>query len=203
MHMAAQFRTEPTRYRFSRDEYFQMCEQGLFIDKRVQLIGGEIIEMPAQGNFHLATIRRIERLLEAAFGSGFWVRMQGTLDLAPHGVPDPDIAVIEGNPDEPSLDLPTGSLLVAEISDSTLSYDRNAKASLYAASDIQEYWIVNIPDRQLEVRREPTLDASGAFGYKYKSLMILKSGEAISPLTAPEASIPIEKMFFYLSPAND
>src|SRR5581483_9607614 len=183
-------------FRFTCEQFWEMCERGYFVGKRVELIGGEIVEMPPQGNKHGATIRRVERTLEGAFGPGFWPRNQMTLDLSPHGVPDPDIAVIRGDPDNPADDNPTTALLVVEVSDSMLSYDRNAKASMYAAAGIVDYWIVNIPDRQLEIRRNPQPDSTAEFGHSYGSLTTLKPGDTATPLAAPSGAVPVDRLFF-------
>jgi Uma2 family endonuclease len=153
MHLKANIATLPGPYRFTRDQYYQMSDLGFFEGKRVQLIGGEVVEMPGQGNKNGAIIHRAQRLLENVFGPGVWVRNQLTLDLSPHGVPDPDLAAVIGDPDHPTDDNPTTALLVVEVSDSRLPFDRTTKASMYAAARIQEYWIVNIQDRQLEIRR--------------------------------------------------
>ena len=190
------FSDGPRRPRITRDQYVRMCDTGIFNGMRVELIGGEVVEMPAQGNKHGATIHRVQRVLEGVFGPGFWVRNQLTLDLSPHGIPDPDIAVVRGDPDQPSDDNPTSALLVAEVSDSMRSYDRNAKASLYAAAGIADYWIVNIPDRQLEIRRNPQPDSAAEFGHAYGSLTTLKPGDTATPLAAANGVVPVDRLFF-------
>src|SRR5204862_46858 len=86
---------------------------------------------------------------------------------------------------------PTTALLVVEVADTTLSYDRNTKASLYAASGIADYWIVNIPGQQLEVFRDPVPDASARFGVRYSSRTILVAGDVVSPLALPAAQVPV------------
>ncbi len=182
--------------RFTVDDYFKLSESGILGDRRVELIGGEIIEMPAQGNAHAATIDEVRELLIAAFGPGYWVRSQYTLNLAPHGVPDPDIAVIPGDRRTPGADIPTGALLVVEVSDSRLTYDRTAKASLYAASGVKDYWIVNIPDRQLEIRRDPQPDATQEFGHGYATLTTLKPGATAVPLAARNGAVEVARLFF-------
>ncbi len=68
--------TEPRPYRWTREEYYRLCEEGWFQDKRVQLIGGEIVEMSAQKNEHAISIKLAEDALEAIFGVNFWVRTQ-------------------------------------------------------------------------------------------------------------------------------
>jgi Uma2 family endonuclease len=194
--MVARFADAPRPARFTRDQYLRMTDLGFFEGKRVQLIGGEIIEMPAQGNKHFATIDRFRRILEPVFGSGFWVRAQGTLDLDPQGVPDPDIAVFEGDPDHPTPDNPTTAVLVVEVSDSRLAFDRTTKASMYAAAGIADYWIVNVPDRQLEIRRNPQPDATQEFGHGYAPLTTLKLGDTAIPLAAPTGFVPVDRLFF-------
>jgi Uma2 family endonuclease len=181
--------------RFTRDEYMQLSEHPVIANRRIQLIGGELVEMPGQKNSGGSAITRLQRLLDAAFGPGYWVRNQLTLDLSPYGVPDPDLAVVVGDPDNPTDDNPTTALLVVEVSDSTLSYDRNAKASLYAAAGIADYWIVNVPGRQLEIRRDPQPDATQEFGHGYATLVTLKPGATASPLALPGAAIPVDRLF--------
>src|SRR5947209_3507639 len=90
--------TEPTPLKWTADDYYRLCEAEWFLGRRVQLIGGEIIEMPAQKNFHGVGIGLTQKALEAVFGPNFWVRVQMSLDLSPHSVPDPDLAVVPGTP---------------------------------------------------------------------------------------------------------
>lgn len=186
----------PHRPRFTREQYLRMWEAGVFDGMRVQLIGGEIIEMPAQSNKHFGTIDRVRRILEKVFGAGYWVRAQGTLDLDPKGMPDPDIAVVLGDPDNPTDENPKAALLIVEVSDSRLSFDRTIKASLYAATGVRDYWIVNVQDRQLEIRRDPQPDSTQEFGYGYASLTTLKPGDTATPLATPNGVVPVDRLFF-------
>ncbi len=87
--------------------------------------------------------------------------------------------------------IPTSALLVVEVSETTLYYDRNQKASLYAASGIADYWIINVVQRQVEVYRDPVPDATQAFGYRYASRTILDPGEVVSPLALPGATVAV------------
>jgi hypothetical protein len=129
--------------------------------------------------------------LRTAFGTGYWVRPQGSLDLSPHGIPDPDVAVTLGSPQGSARTIATSALLVVEVSDSSLAYDRVAKGSLYAAGNIADYWIVNLVQRQLEVHRNPVVDPSKLFGFRYSSRVILDPGDAIAPLAAPNAPVAV------------
>src|SRR5262249_43730922 len=102
--------------------------------------------------------------LRAAFGPGFWVRPLGSLDLTPISGPDPDLAVVPGSHRQPSLNKTTTALLIVEVSEATLAFDRHEKGSLYAQVGIADYWILNLPDQQLEVRRNPVADSAARFG---------------------------------------
>src|SRR4051812_37492853 len=104
--------------RWTVKDYFRMAEAGVFHGRRVELINGEVIEVPAQGHLHRLAITRTSRLLLTAFGPTDWVVIQGTLTLTRHWAPDPDFHVFdvpEGTPDD-QLPVP---LLVIEVSDTT------------------------------------------------------------------------------------
>jgi Uma2 family endonuclease len=190
--MMGQTTDEPRPYRWSRDEYFKMSELGWFDGRRVELIGGEVIEMPAQFDVHLAAITLTQDALRLAFGPAYWVRNQGTLDLSPHGVPDPDLAVIRGSPKGVTGRAnPTSALLVVEVSETSLRYDRREKGSMYAAAGIVDYWIVNLVQRQLEVYRRPVADAAEPFGFRYSSRKIFDPGDAVAPLAARKARVAV------------
>jgi Uma2 family endonuclease len=186
--------TDPRPLRWTAEDYYKLCESGVVRGRRVQLIDGEIVEMAAQHNVHLAAITLSEDALRAAFGSGYWVRVQGSLDLSPLSVPDPDLAVIVGSARNYTVNNPTTALLVVEVSDTTLYYDRRPKGNLYAASGIADYWIVNIPDRQLEVYRDPVADPTAPFGFRYDNSVILAVGDFVTPLALPSGRIAVADM---------
>jgi Uma2 family endonuclease len=182
---------EPRVRRFSSDEFYRLVDLGWFNGQRVELIEGEIIEMPAQKNHHLAAITLARDALAQVFGPGFWVRVQGTLDLTPWSTPDPDLAVVAGSPRGCAAANPKTALLVIEVSDTTLTYDRGTKGSLYAKAGIADYWIVNLVDRRLEVYRNPLPDARQPFGSGYADVIELESGDFVSPLAQPQNKIPV------------
>ena len=86
----------PRRRRWTRKEFYKLLDLGFFNEQRVELIGGEILVMPPQKNYHAMGIKLTEDALNAACGPNYWVRVQMTLDLRPHSVVDPDLAVIAG-----------------------------------------------------------------------------------------------------------
>lgn len=182
-------------HRFSRDQFYRMLELGILDGVNVELIDGEIVEMPAQSNLHALTIKLCEDALNAAFGAGHWVRVQMPLDLSPYSSPDPDLAVISGSPrTHVTRANPTSALLVVEVSDSSLGYDRGYKANLYAACGITDYWIINLVDRQIEINRMPVADSSANFGTRYSTVTILQSGDAVSPLSLPTQSMAVSDL---------
>lgn len=183
----------PRPYRWTREEFLQMLDWGWFQGQRVALIDGEVLEMPAQKDYHGAALTLTMDVLRLAFGRGFWVRNQMSLDLSPRSVPDPDLAVVPGSPRgiTATSATPTSALLVVEIAETTLSYDRNHKGSLYAAGGITDYWIVNLVQRQLEVYRDPIADSTQQFGHRYNNRTILDPANTVSPLAAPQASITV------------
>ncbi|HYE75078.1 MAG TPA: Uma2 family endonuclease, partial [Blastocatellia bacterium] len=81
--------------------------------------------------------------------------------------------------------------LVIEVADSSLEYDRDYKGSLYARVGINDYWIINVREQQLEVHRQPVADNEAEFGFSYADIQILKAGDSISPLVKPEAVIAV------------
>lgn len=184
---------EPRPMRWTAEEVWRMSDVGVFDGRRVELIGGEIFEMAPQCNFHALGVKAMEVALNAAFGANYWVRVQMTLDLSPHAsLVDPDAAVIAGGSQtHRSRNNPTTALLVVEVSETTLAYDRGRKMSLYAAAGIADYWILNIPDQQLEVHRNPIADASQPFGFRYDQVAALRAGDVVTPLALPAAQIPV------------
>ncbi len=183
---------EPRLICWSSEEYYRLVELGMFLNRRVELVEGQIVEMPTPSNYHFAALSLAGDALRASFGHGFWVRLQGTLDLGTRSVLDPDLAVIPGTPRQnAAANNPTTALLVVEISEMTLTFDRRRKGSLYARAGIADYWVVNLVDRQLEVYRHPVPDAGSPFGFKYADQTVLQPADTVTPLAAPQARIVV------------
>lgn len=184
----------PRKHRWTHDEYLQAHELGWFENKRTELIEGEIVYMPAMNVKHFQGVVRADRILQRIFSEGFFVSTQCPLNVSEISDPEPDVAVIEGKLEDFKADLPKTAALVIEIADSSLTYDRTEKASLYAKAGVPDYWIVNIKDRRLEVRRRPVKDSTAIFGYSYSTLQMLAENETISPLAKPEVEIKIAEL---------
>ena len=134
------------------------------------------------------------RALEAAFGPGWHMRMQGPLGLDADSEPEPDVAVVSGGPDDYAHAHPSRPALTVEIADSSLAADRDYKGSLYARAGLDDYWVVNLVDRVLEVYREPAREADAPFGWHYARRVVLGPEAAIAPLAAPRALVAVASL---------
>jgi len=177
---------------FTREEFQRAGEAGLFRpDERLELIAGEVVrKMTLQQSRHASGVYLVQEALRRVFGPGFLVRVQLPLALLEDSEPEPDVAVVAGEPRAFVSAHPTSALLVVEVSDTTLAFDRATKGGLYARAQVQEYWIVNLRDQVLEVHREPAPMAEQPVGHQYRSVVRLTDADEITPLAA-SASIPV------------
>jgi Uma2 family endonuclease len=177
--------------RWSKREYYRMAELGFFEGQRVELLEGRIMVLSPQNAPHAFAVDRAATLLRGDFGQGFWVRMQLPVDLGQTTEPEPDVSVVVGDPGQYRTTHPTSAVLIVEVSESTLSYDRRRKGSLYARAGVADYWIVNLVNRQLEVYRAPIADARKPYGHRYSARTDLTPPAVVSPLAAPQATIAV------------
>jgi Uma2 family endonuclease len=187
---------KPHRRRWTRQEFYRMGEQGYFDGQRVELLDGEIVVISAMKDYHLAGIDVSAEVLQAVFGTGYWVRRHGQLDLLPNSAPLPDIAIVPGSAkgSTPERGNPTTALLIVEVSWSTLLIDRGRKLRIYAKAGIQDYWILNLEECQLEVYRQPELEPGRKRRFHYGQTTILLPTDRVSPLAAPQASILVSDL---------
>ncbi len=177
---------------WTRAEYHQLIEHGFFDpEERAELIDGEILRMPRQYSPHAATVTHVHQVLADAFGRDYHVRIQMPVALDPMSEPEPDLAVVTGAPLDYVEEHPDTAALLIEVADTTVAYDRNWKASLYARAGIPEYWIVNLGDRLLEVRHTPAEHPAARYGWGYASVERLDPSATVFPLAAPEARIAV------------
>ncbi|BDI30104.1 hypothetical protein CCAX7_21550 [Capsulimonas corticalis] len=182
---------DPCPRLWTRANYYKASETGVFApEERLELIEGIIFVKTPQSSPHSTSVRATTEALADAFGDGYEVRAQLPLALSDRSEPEPDVLVAPGSWRTYEDHHPGASetLLVVEVSDSTLHYDRTRKASLYAAAGIGEYWIVNLVERTLEVRRAPEP------GLGYREVIILSDGDVCTPLSAPNASILVRDL---------
>ncbi len=181
----------PTRYKLSVDDYHKLGEAGILNeDSRVELIEGELIEMAPIGGPHMNIVNRLNRLLVLAVGDLGVVSIQNPVTLPPISEPQPDISILELGADrlDAGVPLPGNVLLIIEVADTTLSYDRNTKLKIYAKAGIPEVWIVNVNSRCIEVCREP---ATGNYSQKIER----KGKDDVSCLTLPSVKLAVAEIF--------
>jgi Uma2 family endonuclease len=179
------------RRRWTKGEYRRLADLGFFRGQRVELLEGQIVVQSPQSAEHWTAVDRATAALQRVFGTGYLVRMQGPLDLGQATEPEPDICVVAGCREDFEHAHPTSALLVLEISDTTLHYDRRRKASLYARADIADYWIVNLVQRQVEVYRDPIPDPGRYYGYRYATRADRLPPAVLHPLALPQAALAV------------
>lgn len=175
-------------WKLSTGEYHQMIAAGILQeDARIELIEGELIDMAPIGPLHASLSSQI--ILELGYltqGRAIaW--SQNPICLGPRSEPQPDLTLLRPRPDRYRTGLPRAEdvLLVIEIADASLRYDRDIKGSLYALAGLPEYWIVNLPDRNIEIHRDP-----GKPSGRYRTVTEVSEG-TLSPLTLPDLAIDI------------
>ncbi len=182
-----------TSTRITITQYHEMIRRGEFEPReehKVELIHGEITPMSPIGYPHLVAVDRLnEWSFETLPRQAVWVRVQGSFNIPLlDSEPEPDLVWLRRRDYSTSPPLPEDILLVVEVADSSLAKDRGIKARLYASSGINDYWIVNLTERTIEVRRDPRKDA-------YQSLTVLRPGEDARPIAFPDAILPVARIF--------
>jgi len=181
----------PTRYKLSVEDYHKLGEVGILSDdSRVELIEGELIEMAPIGGPHMAVVNRLNKLLVLALGNIGVVSVQNPVSLPPHSEPQPDIAILTPRAGDAASAVPGPEdvLLVIEVSDATLAYDRTTKLNLYAKSGIAESWVVNLQSKCVEAYRGPTTDG-------YSRRIDFQLQDSVSPLALPNISLAVVDIF--------
>ena len=186
--------TPLTLRRWQRAEYERLVGLGVFQGEPLELIGGQLVVAEPQGSYHASAITRVDYALRAILPPGWIVRLQAPVSLDDESEPEPDLVVVPGHPGDYRASHPAHPALAVEVADSSLDFDRQSKGSLYARAGVQDYWIVNLIDRALEVYRDPVPDASAPYGWHYRSVQILTPPAAIAPLATPSTPILVAKL---------
>ena len=185
--------TYPIRNRhWTRKEYDQLIKIGFFHeDEPIELLGGQLIVAEPKGTPHSTAIALTVEALRVAFGPGWLVRVQDPVALDDESEPEPDVVVVPGSPRDYLAEHPVRPAVLVEVAESSLGFDRGHKGSLYARAGVADYWIVNLVDEVLEVYRQPALDRSAEFGWRYLDVQALRPGATVSPLARPDVAVAV------------
>jgi Uma2 family endonuclease len=185
-------REGPRLYRWSRHEYGRLLDHGLLDeDDPVELLDGLLLVKEPQASPHRTAVLLVAKVLERAFGEGFFVQTQSPIILDDRSEPEPDVCVVRGAPRDYLAAHPAHPALVIEVAQSGLALARGRKAAAYARAGIADYWIVNLIDRTLEVHREPAQPGPARRSWGYVSVRTLGPGATVTPLAAPAAVIRV------------
>ncbi|MGH8507608.1 MAG: Uma2 family endonuclease [Gammaproteobacteria bacterium] len=179
------------RHRLTVADYHRIGTAGIVSEAdRVELIEGEIIDMAPIGSEHAAVVRRLVRLFDRVIGEQAIVSAQDPVWLSSFSEPEPDIALLRYRDDffRHAHPRPGDVLLIVEVADTSLRYDREVKLPLYARHAILEVWIVDLENRCLQVFREP---AEGG----YKQVQTVDRPGVMAPLQLPDCRIDLSSLF--------
>lgn len=176
--------------RFTVEEYERMGQAGILSeDDRVELIDGEIIEMAAIGTRHAAVVNRLVDLLGPEVRPQALMSVQNPIHADPYSEPQPDLLLVKRRDDYYASAHPRGPdvLLVVEVADTTLEYDRGVKVPLYACAGIPEAWIIALPTEAVEVFRQPSAEG-------YRTVATLRRGDVLSVEALPSVTLAVDQI---------
>ncbi len=179
------------RRHFTVTQYERMAEAGILTeDDRVELIEGEITEMSPIGSHHAGCINRLIALLTGSMGPTAILTVQNPLRLADDSEPQPDVMVLRARADFYTASHPTPAdvLLLLEVADSSIDYDRGVKLPLYAQAAIAEYWLINLIDQTVEAYTQPI--ATG-----YQAVVRAGRGDSLRATLLPDLNLPVDRLF--------
>lgn len=175
---------------FDVDDYHRMAEAGILSeDDRVELIDGEIVAMTPIGPRHNASVNRLNRALVTAAADQAIVQVQGSVRLDRFREPQPDVVLLRPQADfyETRLPGPSDILLIIEVAESSLDYDREVKSRIYAESGIPEFWLVDLADRSVSCCTDPR-------GGAYQKIRRCHRGQSLAPELLPRCAIAVDAL---------
>jgi Uma2 family endonuclease len=183
-----------TATRISLADYDRMIAEGYFPPgekrHRIELIEGELRPMSPIGPVHEDLVDLLnEWSLTSLPRAAARVRIQNSIGVSElDSAAEPDVCWVRRKDYSKGRPLATDILLIIEVSDSSLDYDTGKKAELFAAAGVADYWVVNIPERRVEVFRRPD-------GKRYADRQVFRAPEEIRPLAFPKVVLPVELLF--------
>jgi Uma2 family endonuclease len=173
---------ELRHHRFSMNAYDEMIAHGILkSDDRVQLIAGEIVEMSPIGSRHAACVNRLTHFFIAALGDRAVVAVHNPVALPPDSEPEPNLAILKPRSDfyAAAHPRPDDVLLLVEVADSSIGFDRSIKLPIYAAAGIRETWIVDLTSDSVEQYSQPQ-------GGKYGVAKTVRGSGVLAALAFPD-----------------
>jgi Uma2 family endonuclease len=179
-----------SKHRFTVNDYYRMAETGvLHPNARVELLNGQIIDISPIGPFHGGLVKRLSRFFTLEAKGRWIVSTQDPIHLDDHSEPEPDLMLLKPDPNDYTSrhPRPEDALLLIEVSDATLDYDRGCKLPAYGRAGIAEVWIVNLNDETIEVYREPHFTGYGA-------ITVLHAGGKAVPEAFPDVALNLAEL---------
>ena len=180
-----------TIHRFNVEEYHRLTESNiLHEDDRVELVEGRIVDMTPIGSKHAACVSRLNRIFTMKLQTSAIVQVQNPIQLLDQSEPQPDIVVLKNRDDFYAERLPNADdiLLVIEVADSSLEYDRETKLPLYAKANIPEVWLINLIENIVEIYSAPSLEG-------YNVITKHRHNQAIVPENFPDIKVVVSEIF--------
>lgn len=180
---------QPRRLRFSVDEYYKMIELGMLKDcEKAEIIEGELIQKMPIGDRHAFVVNALTRFFIKNVSDEVLVSIQNPVRISDYDEPEPDITLADLTKyDGKRHPRPAEVILIVEVSDTTLKYDRDTKLTLYAEAEIPEVWIVNLKNEIIEVHQKPSIGI-------YQLAQIFKCGEILQSESLPNLKLEVDKI---------
>lgn len=179
---------------WTRQEFRQLWQLGLFRDRRAMLVRGVIYEERTMNPPHATGLLLATNWLRRLFPTGHDVRSQVPIDLAGANDPIPDVSLVTGSVRDYATVHPTvaQTRLIVEVSDTTAFFDLTTKAELYAEAGVVEYWVLDVVKMELTVLRDPAPLTAG--GHAYQSVTVHQPTDSVAPLAAPNSPVLVSEL---------
>ncbi|MFO0805514.1 MAG: Uma2 family endonuclease [Gemmataceae bacterium] len=182
-------------FRWTISEYRDLDKTGLFHDVKTMLLDGEIFVMAAPSPPHDVAMVLTETYLRRAFtGTNTYLRNQMGFDIGKWNDPSPDLAVVGGSIRDHATRTPTEAILIVEVAVTSLATDTTTKAELYASAEVPEYWVIDVPGRELHLYRDPVAHPEGLGADAYRTRRVLKESDSLSPMAASAAVVKVSDL---------
>jgi len=175
-----------SRRLFRTKEFRDMIEAGVFQeDDRLELVDGEIVEMAPIGNRHATCVRKLIEIFQQV-GNRALMDVQNPLGISEDDDFYPDVVLLKPRADKYAGGIPGASdtLLVIEVADTTLRFDRSIKKPRYAAAGAAELWIVDLQGLRVWVHRKPL---EGDYGEVFEA----RPGDVLNVPGVPDVEVPV------------